>query len=99
MAFRKAEFYCLECGSKYGLFGGQLVSDTPDLRVRYERLQAEWEEHAEGALLIDGGWRTECDQCKPGGEYHRAHASPGELARHDAAVAWLQQRASQKISS
>ena len=94
MAFRKAEFYCLECGARLGFLSPRPAAPTPELDARYEALKAEWDEHARHAVLIHG-WYENCDKCKAGlSEYHPAHATAEELAAHEAALAWLKQRAS-----
>lgn len=51
--FRGAEFYCLECGARVGFLSPKPGEPTPELRARYEALQAEWDEHAAG-LAVDG---------------------------------------------
>jgi hypothetical protein len=96
-AFRKAEFYCLECGARLGFLSPAPAQATPELNERYEALQAEWDQHAGAALLGDGAWHRDCPKCEVGvGEPHRAHASAEELAAHEAAIAWLEQRAAKR---
>jgi hypothetical protein len=93
LAFRKAEFYCLDCGGHFGFLSPDAAEDTPELRARYEALKSEWDEHAGSKLLADGGWYEDCERCEPGGEPHTAHAAAEELAAHEAALTWLRERA------
>jgi hypothetical protein len=93
IAFRGFEFYCLQCGRHYGFVQPATAEPTPELQARHRELKAEWDKHAGSKLLIDG-WYAWCKKCRPGGEYHPAHATDRELAAHEAALAWLSERAS-----
>lgn len=93
LVFRKAEFYCLECGARLGFLSPRAAEPTPELNARYEALQAEWDEHAGSKLNVGQWWLERCEQCKPGGEYHAEHATDEERAAHEAALTWLRERA------
>ncbi len=51
--FYKAEWYCLECGGRFGFLSPRTVEDTPELKARYEELQREWDDNTAG-LLVEG---------------------------------------------
>lgn len=51
--FYKAEFYCLECGGRFGFLSPRPVEATPELDGRHKALQAEWDEHTKG-LIVEG---------------------------------------------
>lgn len=93
MAFPKAEFYCLECGRHLGFLDPSMGKASAKLTARYEALQAEWDENVGNALIPPRSWRLDtCDKCHVGGEPHSTHATTEELAAHDAAIAWLEER-------
>jgi hypothetical protein len=95
MTFPGAEFYCLECGRKLGMFSPDGVDETPERMARYEALKAEWDEHAEGKLLIPRSWKDGCPNCQLGNvqRFHVDHATDAERAAHEAAMEWLRERA------
>lgn len=93
MAFAGYEFVCLGCGSRFGWLEPHAVEETPALAERCAALQAEWDEHAGGKLLVVGGWREDCAKCLERGEPHDAHATAEEIRRHEEALAWLRVRA------
>lgn len=93
MAWRSYEFYCLECGAHLGFLSPRAAESTPELIARYDALKAEWDEHAGGKLITQGGWLQECSVCAPRGETHEAHATAEEIAAHEEALAWLRERA------
>jgi hypothetical protein len=84
MAFRHYEFYCLECGGRFGFLSPRAETDTPDLQAHYERLQAEWDEHAGERLIVEG---------------YEGGAKPDKLAAHEEALAWLAERAGKTVSA
>jgi hypothetical protein len=97
MAFRGAEFYCLECGGRFGWLQPHGVEPTPELEERYEKLKAEWDEHAGGKLLAAGAWREDCAQCNS--EHpHAEHATEAELTAHRGALAWLDARSTRSVA-
>ena len=77
LVFRGAEFYCLECGGRYGFLDPRPAEATGGLEARYASLQAEWDEHAGRRLIVEG----------------RGARSEAEQEAHDAAMAWLANRA------
>jgi hypothetical protein len=92
LAFRKYEFYCLECGRHYDFLAPSGRQPTPELKARYQALLEEWNEHA-GKLIVDGGNYSDCETCTSSREPHELHATDDERAAHDAAIAWLRERA------
>lgn len=92
MAFSKFEFYCLECGRRYGWLDPIPAIETPAITRRYEKLKAEWDEIA--PALIGGGVRLKnCESCTTRDQPHWDHASGDEKAAHEAALETLRQRA------
>lgn len=104
MAFSKAEFYCLDCGSHLGFLDPRR-GDPEDagLVTRMEAYEAEWKDNAGGKLLTAGGYHRDCDKCwkeprtdggTPSGmlEPHTQHATPEEWEAHEEALTWLKQR-------
>lgn len=77
-AWHKFEFYCLDCGRKYGFLEPASTPDGPEVEARHAALQAEWDEHVEPRLITQDR------------EYR---ATPEALAAHEAAVTWLRERA------
>jgi hypothetical protein len=75
-AFRGAEFFCLTCGGKFGFLAPKPAEATPELNARYEALQAEWDEHVGGKLIVGS----------------REGATDEELAADVAAREWLAER-------
>lgn len=92
LAFSGAEFYCLECGGRFGWLDPIGRKPTEEITAHQERLQAEWDEHAGKKLLTRGAWHQDCEKCKPGGETHLEHATDEEKAAHEEAMAWLAER-------
>lgn len=91
MAFSKYEFYCLCCGRHYGFFDPLPGTPTPELEIRMEELQAEWDEIA--PALIGGGQMLDgCGQCR-GGEPHLRHATDAERRAYEEALELLKTRA------
>ena len=93
MAFSGAEFYCLECGGRFGFLSPRGVEPTPELVARSEALTAEWDEHAGRKLLTSGAWHRDCEACAPRREPHTDHATDAEKDAHDEAMVWLAERA------
>jgi hypothetical protein len=91
-AFSYAEYYCLRCGGKFGMFDVGAKDATPELAARLEELQAEWDEHASGKLLSGGVMLRACETCTTTGKPHLGHATAEEKAEHETATAWLATR-------
>lgn len=101
-AFRGAEFYCLACGAKLGFMDPRPVPQTDELNELYDRLEAEWDEHVKGKLIVINGLRTEgCEQCAAHDwdNTHDKHASAEEWAEHERALEWLRRRADPKTAA
>lgn len=77
MAFRRYEFCCLECGHLCGFLDPHGAEPTPELEARYQALQAEWDEHVGGRLLVDG---------------RQGHATDEQRDADRAAREWLKER-------
>src|SRR4051794_21762134 len=75
MAFRKFEYYCLECGRKYGLIEPYLKDPTPELLEQYRKLLEEWREITADNLIIENGQWIGCAKCQGTREPHRSHAT------------------------
>lgn len=93
-AFRKYEFYCLECGAHVEFLRPRALPPTPELLARYDALKAEWDANVGDRLILDGGYRRDCEKCTVGGQQHRTHATEEEMLAHAAALGWLARRAS-----
>lgn len=78
IAFPKAEFYCLECGGHFGFLDPVPLEPTPEINKQMEALQAEWDEHVAGKIIV-------------GDRIH--YSKPDRQAEHDAAMEWLKERA------
>lgn len=92
IAFPKAEFYCLDCGGRFGFFDPDSGEPTPELRDRLEAAEAQWDEHVGDRLIPPRSWRIDCDLCAPHTEYHAEHATEQERAADAAARLWLEER-------
>jgi hypothetical protein len=91
--WRAKEWACIECGRLYGFLDCDSAETTDALWQRYEDLHGEWMEHAGPKLLTPGAKHRDCPKCwGEGGEDHDRHATDGERAAHEEAVAWLQAR-------
>lgn len=93
MVFPKKEWVCVECAATYGMFDANSKTTTDELWERYEALRALWVEHAVPRLRVGRWWLRDCEKCSPRAEYHEAHATDEERAAHQAALAWLADRA------
>jgi hypothetical protein len=92
-AFSFAEFYCLECGGRFGWLEPIGFEVTDELQAHHDRLRAEWDEHAGHKILTVGARHHECEKCMVGGEDHTEHATDDDRAAHEQALAWLAERA------
>jgi hypothetical protein len=93
LAFTGFEFVCLECGKPCTFFGARPGDPSPELTARYEGLRAEWDEHVAGKLLSPGARHRDCETCSTKRESHITHATDEEMAAHEGAVRWFEQRA------
>lgn len=92
MLFPEAEFYCLDCGGRFDFLQPRGKPETPELLEDMRARETEWNEHVQPRLRVVRAWLADCDQCKPGGEYHEAHATGEERAAHERALTWLRER-------
>lgn len=93
MVFRKAEFYCLECGAALGMFSPMTSKATPELHAKYDELKAEWDEHASGVVPNHEFWRSDCPRCSGDGEPHPLHMTDEEREADRRGREWLRERA------
>lgn len=94
MTFNGAEYYCLECGGNWGMMEVSLEPLTPELSARRETLRHEWDTHVGMKVITPRSWRLDCTECADLSptNTHAAHATDDEIAAHEAAIAWLDQR-------
>lgn len=83
--FSGAEYFCMECGSSYGMFDTDRVDSNPELEKRHKRLEAKWEKISKH-LLTGGVMFRSCDTCTEKREAHINHATEEELKLHKAAL-------------
>lgn len=101
LAFRKYEFYCLDCGSHLGFMEPDAADETPELVAEMDARKAEWDENAGPKLLTPNAWRESCEQCRLG-DYaatHVSHATDEEKAADVAAREWIRGRVKVKVPS
>lgn len=91
IVFSGAEFYCIECGQKFGWLSPRPVEPNEENNAWYERIKAEWDEHV-GNKLLGRFWRDGCDQCSQRKGYHCVHATEAEIEADRKAREWMQQR-------
>lgn len=101
MLFSGAEYYCLEGGCKFGMFGPQLHEpNTPELEEQHASFTAEWREVAP-KLLTGGVMKTDCRD-KGGmcgqGEPHLYHCTQEERDQHHWALGYLSGRARRAVA-
>lgn len=89
-AFRHFEFYCLECGRRYGFLDPQGAPETPALIARMDAAEEEFRRLAEGLIAEGGRLLDDCDSCRA--EDHMLHATPEELVAHEAALVRIRER-------
>jgi hypothetical protein len=95
MAFSHAEFYCLECGGKFGFLQPRPEKETPELLERMEAAREEFALNAGHKLLVNGGYLDGCERCQQ--EPHTHHATDDERAAHTAALEWLANRVKEPV--
>lgn len=76
-AFDQFEFYCLDCGGKYGFLQPKPADETPELVAECDRRLAEFTENA--SALIPG--------------HKMKFATEAEIEAHQSAMQWLSERA------
>ena len=87
--FPGSEFYCVDCGQKYGLFGNyEEVDLTAELKARYQENER-WFCKVAGDILTGVRLRN-CEKC--GHEPHLWHCTEGEREKHNKAMGLLQER-------
>jgi hypothetical protein len=93
-AWRGSEFVCLGCSALLGYMDPEPADETPDLTESMAARKAEWAEMSEG-LLAGGAMLRDCadagGDCRRG-RPHLLHATPEELAAHEAAKARIGER-------
>lgn len=93
MMFRKAEFYCVNCGATYGYLEPVPATETPELLSRMDANRTEFENLAKGHIGDGAYHMDDCETCRTKHEPHLYHATPEELAEDQAARARLRDRA------
>ncbi len=84
-AFRATEFYCLDCGRRYGMFGVDRVpATTPGLAARLAEATAIFEPLAAALVVRGSRLLGSCAACDAG-EEHAKHATAEEWAADRAA--------------
>jgi hypothetical protein len=89
-AFRKKEFYCLDCGGRWEFLAPLAADETPELDAKVEATMAEFKALAAG-LIGDGVQLRTCPACK-GTEPHAWHATPAEREADEQARVRLRER-------
>lgn len=90
MAWRKAEFYCINCGAHSGWLDPKPVVANPELQARYDAIKAEWDVLSVGLIAQSAHYLDTCEQCRA--EPHEQHATDDEQGAHAAALDRLQAR-------
>lgn len=93
--FPKYEWYCLDCGTKYGMFDAIIVHNPDEELCERERTYLEeWDENVSGRLIVPRSWLTNCLKCKMGDEHamHYQHATEEEQQADIKAREWLDSR-------
>lgn len=90
MMWARFEFYCLECGRKYGYLDPAGVKHDEEAEAAYQKVKAEWDELSAGIMPEGRFWRKDCPLCT--GEAHLDHASAEEVEANKAARERLRAR-------
>lgn len=90
-AFRRAEFYCLDCGRCLGWLDPDSAATTPALLADSEARAREFEENAGRHLIVSGSRLDSCEKCKAG-EDHPLHVTEAEKVADATARTWLVER-------
>jgi hypothetical protein len=86
--FPYAEYFCMNCGFKGGMFGsGKDVDLTPELKLKKKLIDTIWHQlYGKGLLLPPGEYtKDKCKKCNSG-EYHNDHLS--KLEKQKNKLAW-----------
>lgn len=84
-AFSGAEYFCVECGRKYGMFDAEQEDATPEIKKRLKRNEKRWVTMRKG-LLSGGAMLRDCDTCSQNNEPHLSHATELEKTAHTKAM-------------
>jgi hypothetical protein len=87
--FSGAEYFCVECGLTFGMFGTEREDLTPELKKRHAKNERKWKPINKG-LLTGGVMFRWCDECSKTSDAHLNHATPEELEAHKKALEKLE---------
>lgn len=76
LVFRHAEFYCLDCGGRFGFLEPRAEDKSDELDAALKRAEEEWAENAGHRLTVEG----------------REPVSEKAAEQHAAAMRWLAER-------
>ena len=91
LLFSGAEYYCVRCGSTYGLFDVPIKIETPELREENHRNVEAFHSVAKGAIARNS-LHHDCEKCNAPGRpngYHHQHATSEQAAASEEAYAAL----------
>jgi len=88
--FRGKEWYCVECGRAYGMFGCDMADPTKELTGRQTKLADEFDKIA-APIIPPGAILPGCEQCRLDTD-HFAHATDEETRASEAALEALNAR-------
>lgn len=93
MAFPGAEFYCLDCGDRFGFLSPISGGDGPEIIAKMAEYQKEWDENVGEKLITPRSWYSAeiCDKCSMETP-HEQHATEEEWAADREAREWLKNR-------
>lgn len=77
LAFRKFEFYCIDCGGKFGFMDPASADGTDERLRKMKIIEDDFKELSKG-LVPDGARLSTCVQCGPSSEVHLMHATAEE---------------------
>lgn len=75
--FSGAEFYCLDCGGKFGFLSPRPLESNPENDARLKEYEAEWNDNVAGKILVG---------------YRRDNASEEAMAADKEARDWIRER-------
>ena len=79
-AFSGSERYCLMCGYNCGIFGGNTVEETKELKYK-KKLYEKIFKVISNDLIPSGAYYNKCKKCEKMEEYHITHATKLELLK------------------